>query len=574
MWSQKKRQRAIQTIIRYGEPHRSWLVHGGLATISVVLFRLAMPWPLRGVVEVAFPKGSHEGKLLIDYLPLWGDSVLWLSGFFLLLAFGLGISEMIQRVNIMKFAAHTVHDLRAAAVRGAIRRPLHERAASGDLITRIIGDSARIKAGLSGILVHVLQNGLLFLCICGVLLYISPQLGLIFLVAGLIALYIGLRASTPVADVTGKQRRKEGDYAVAIQEGLDYGGLDLQLEDLNWSSAQKEVRTTKLIALSSLLVHVVLAATVGLALWIGTQQVRAGMIAPGELFLFIAYALTVHRRMVQVGRQAARTGKVLACADRIGALLDDADSTTVLRPVTPICVPLVSGLHLEQIKLASVRDRNSKPRLRRTDLTIHPRSRIAVLGKIGAGKSSLLRLLAGVELPHQGKIFWDEEEVSNSDGTLLSRISYLPQDPVFPPTYIWKILGLSGPEVLLPEEQETLRQIGAWKVICSFPQGLAEKVSSHHVSRNEARVLVLAGILLGDASAVWVLDNPVQGLGGKEARRCLAEILKRAPERTLAIAFSEPIDLDRFDRVLLLRRGKIHFDGTPTEWDEWRRVRQ
>ncbi|MFQ5464315.1 MAG: ATP-binding cassette domain-containing protein [Thermodesulfobacteriota bacterium] len=574
MWTKKKKQRAIDAIITYGGPHRRRLVRGGLATIGVVFFRLAMPWPLRGVVEVVFPRGSHSGRLMVDYLPGWGDPVLWLGGVYLLLALGLGVSEYIQRVDIMRFAAGTVHDMRAAAVRAAKWLPLQERATSGDLIARIIGDSARIKAGLSGIMVHGLQNGLLFLAVCLLLLYISLPLGMVFLVAGVIALYIGLTTSTPVAETASKHRSKEGDYAAALQEGLETGGLDLQLEELNSSSARKEVKTTRLIARSSLFIHVVLAAAVGLALWVGAKGVTAGMIAPGELFLFIAYALTVHRRMVQVGRQSARTGKVLACANRIGSIISNAASAGARRPTAPDMAPLESGLRLEEVKVASDGGRGGRPRLRRTDLSVHPETRVAVLGSIGSGKSTLLRVLAGVETPDKGKVFWDGEEVSKKEGTLASRVAYLRQYPVFPPTHIWKTIGLREPGALTVEQEETLRRIEAWKVIQSFSKGVEKKVGSSSISRNEARILRLAGILLGSGSSVWLLDNPVQGFARKRAKRCLGEILKCATDRTVVIALAEPLLLDRFDRVLFLRGGKVRFDGTPAEWEEWRRAQR
>lgn len=574
MWSKKKKKRALNTIITYGGPHKAWLVRGMLGTIGVVLFRLLMPWPLRGVVEVVFPRGSDQGKLLVDYLPAWGEPVVWLAGFYILIAIGLGISELIQRVNIMRFSSQTVHDMRSAAVRGLKGMPQQERTGSGDIIARIIGDSARIKAGLSGIMVHGLQNGLLFVLVCAVMLYISVVLGLIFLVAGLIALYIGISASTPVARTASRQRRKEGDYAAAITEELDYGGQDIQLEEINWSSARKEVRTTKIIAVSSLFVHVVLAAAVGLALWIGSYGVREGYIEPGELFLFIAYALTVHRRMVQVGRQSARTGKVLACADRIGAFLRNVGSAEVTALQPHVFVPIKTGLRLESVKLASVHGRDSRARLRRTSLTIRPETTVAVLGNIGSGKSSLLRVLAGVEFPDKGKIYWDDQDVSHSDDGLSTRVAYLPQDPVFPPTHLWKLIGLKEPGELTAEQEETLVNIEAMKIVKSFPKGLSKKVGLTSISRNEARLLRLAGLLIGDTSSVWVFDNPLQGFRSRKAEKCLDEIIKCASGRTVVISFSEPVRLESFDRVLYMRGGKVRFDGTPVEWEEWRRTQK
>jgi ABC-type multidrug transport system fused ATPase/permease subunit len=572
MGSENKKDSAIRTILTYGEAHKSWLVKGFFGTLGVVFFRLAMPWPLRGVIEVVFPRGSGHGTLLVDTLPAWGEPVLWLALCYIFLAIGLGISEYIQRVNIMRYAANTVHDMRGAAVKGAASMPLSDRVASGDVISRIIGDSARIKAGISGILVHGLQNGILFLAVCAVMLYIKLSLGLIFIVAGLIALFIGLKASKPVAKTAGKQRRKEGDYAAILQEGLDFGGL-LETEEINASSARKEVRTTRLIARSSLYVHVVLAAAVGLALWVGSLGVESGQVAPGELFLFIAYALTVHRRMVQVGRQSARSGKVLACTDRIRYFLrgvGDRRSTKSSSDNLSYNDVLSSGLRLEDVKLSAARGSGARARLKGVDLLIKPGAKVAVLGQIGSGKTSLLKLMAGVEVPDKGRIFWDDVEVTEGGDALSSRVTFLPSDPVFPSTNIWKILGLASPEALTRGNEETLEAIRASNIIKGCPKGIEEKVDSLSLSRNEARLLQLAGLLIGESSNFWIIDNPVQGFGKKKGALLLDEIFTRSAGRTVVASFSEKSSVKNFDYVIFLRSGKVRFFGTLPEFEEWK----
>ncbi len=572
MWTKKKKKRALDTIFTYGAPHKWWLVRGVLASVGVVFFRLLMPWPLRGIIELVFPRSGHKGRLIVDFLPNWGDPVLLLCISYVVIAFGLGLFELFQRVNVMRFAAQTVHDMRGAAVQGASALPPNERGASGDFIARIIGDSARIKAGLSGIIVHGLQNGLLFLLVCAVMLYISYQLGLIFLVAGLIAIFIGLYTSKPVAVNVSKQRKKEGTYASVLQEGIESGDLDTQLDEINWSSSRKEVRTTKLIARSSLYVHLVLAIAVGLALWVGSIGVADGFIAPGDLFIFIAYALTVHRRMVQVGRQTARTGKVLACAYRISIYLKPSRGSDFSKSARKAGngdgqeAELKKALRLEHVKLNSARGRGARPRLRRTDITVLPKKHVAIVGNIGAGKSTLLQLLAGVETPDKGRIFWDDEELSKKSETLTSRVAYLPQDLIFPPIPLWKVLGFEAPVELSPEQETTLDNIEALKLVNSFSKGLKTKIGSSSISRNEARILRLAGILLNDTSCVWILDNPIQGLRGKKAKQSLEEILRRGKGRALVVGLAGPIVLQRFDSVVNIRNGKVRFEGTPEEY--------
>lgn len=572
-WTKKKKSRALDTLYTYGGHHRVWLIKGGAATIGVVFFRLLMPWPLRGVIDIVFQHGSRKGAMVVSYLPHWGYPVIMLALLYLLFAIGLGISDMFQRVNLKRFAALTAHEMRAAAVEGAMAMPPHKRTATGDIVARIIGDSARIKGGLSGMMVHGLKNGLLFIAACVVITWVSVGFGIIFFTAGLLAIYIGLRTAAPVAETASKLRRKEGAYATAVQEGLEGGGKDLKMDDINWANARKSVSITRMVSRSALLVHLVLGASVSLALVVGAREVKAGAIAPGDLFIFIAYALTLHRRMVQVGRQLARSGKVLACADRVGvyARYAPSDEESAGDGQAPQChVPLLSGLRLERACLETGRGREGKPRLRRTDLFLEPGSRVVVVGNVGAGKTSLMNLFAGVEVPDKGRIFWDDEKIFKKEGGLSSRVAYLPQTPVFPPVKVWKNLGLSGPEALTPEDEEALRGIGAWKIIEGFKKGINQKMASNVISKNEARLLRLGAILISDTSPVWVLDNPLSGLSGKKARQCLEEIVRRASSRLLIVALPDMHNTRSFDRLLYMRNGRIQFDGAPSDFDEWK----
>ncbi len=174
--------------------------------------------------------------------------------------------------------------------------------------------------------------------------------------------------------------------------------------------------------------------------------------------------------------------------------------------------------------------------------------------------------MAGAETPDKGSIFWDDEDMTGRGGSLSSRVAYLPQDLIFPPTQLWKILGFDAPRELTPEQEETLEHIEALKLVKSFSKGMKTKVGSSSVSRNEARILRLAGILLNDTSSFWVLDNPVQGLRGKKAKQSLEEILRCGKGRALVIGLAGPVAMQRFDRVVTLRNGKLLFEGTPGEY--------
>ena len=568
-WTTKKSRQALRTILFFGRPYRSSLIRGGLATIGVVFFRLAMPWPLRGVIELVLPYTTGDMRL-ISYLPDWGNPIVWLGVSFVLIAFGIGLSELRQRIFMKTYSSYTVRDMRSAALRSVVQAKSRDtRQAAGDLIARIVGDSARTKAELSSFLIHATQNGLLFLGVSFVVFFLSPELGYFYLLSGIAATWISYRFFFKVAATASQQRKREGKYAVMIQKSLESGDVDTRTEDANVISTEKDLQITRLIGKSTLLVNVVLAVLTAVALWIAVGDVKSGGLKPGELFLFIAYILTVHRRLVQLGRQLARGGKMLANVRRIGVLINPPREVSAVRTIKQID----SEIRLEGVRLDSIRNDDGKPRrLKRTDLKIQAGTRVAIIGKPGSGKSSLLRLLAGTEPPDRGKHFWDDEAITEHNVVLLSGVGYLPQNPVFQPSRVWRILGLPNPENLNPEQIETLHKIGGGKLVRTLPKGLKEKIGSWSMAQNEARALSLFRILFGNAK-VMILDAPLEGLDKNNKIRRLKEIISHAKDRTLVVSMIEPIKMKYFDHVVLVKNGRIQFEGSVQAWETWRKER-
>ena len=116
---------------------------------------------------------------------------------------------------------------------------------------------------------------------------------------------------------------------------------------------------------------------------------------------------------------------------------------------------------------------------------------------------------------------------------------------------------------------DVLERLGAWKTIRKLPKGLLTQVSSATLSEREGRALGLGMIALGEAS-LWLLDTPLEGITRKAALRRLDALLERAADRTVIASMTRLQAPERFDRVLVLHRGRVRFDGTPAEWRAWK----
>jgi len=546
---------------RYGRPHWRPLAQGLTATLGYAFFRLAIPWPLRGIIEVAFP-GAKHGHALVRHLPAWGEPLLWLCGAYLACAVLGGVCETVQRIGMGQFVSRSIGALRAAALRAATRRFRGVGSASGELIARLVADAARLRGYLMGILVHVSKDALLFAAVVALFLaWLSPTMGAFFLVGGALTAGVGYFAARPLEIVARRARHHDAAFAATIQKALEHGHVSDGSSDGEESA---ERHSARILGAASVVAHALLALTVCGAVWTGIAEVRAGLLAPGELFLFIAYSLTMHRRLVDAGRQLARIGKLRASVEQLAMLLDGADSAR-----EHVARPLRSGVELRGLRVEALR--GSRPRLADIDLELPAGSRMAVVGRAGDGKSTLLRCLAGLE-PAAGTLRWDGEELASFDPTLCASVGYLPQEPVFSRAPVWKLLGLSGPDALDDKQTEVLRRIGAGTVIGRLSKGLRQKVGSATLSRSEARALCLGALLIGDAPLL-VLDSPFEGLGKRAASERLEALLEAAAGRTLVVALSRARQASAFERVVVLKRGRILFGGSPAERLTWKATR-
>lgn len=533
---------------RYGAPHRRQLAAGVACTFGVVLLRLAMPWPLRGVLEVAISEAGGARRVLDT---LTGGSfgaetdVLVLAASFVVLAVALGYAEMQQRVFFKKYAAHTVHDFRAAAVDAASRSG--RRAGDvADLVSRIVGDSARLKAELSGVLVHVSQNALLFAGICTVFLVLAPKLAGLFLAGGLYAIAVGYYGNAKVGTVARKQRQKEGLYASSL---VDLHAHSDASRSLSAKSARKDVQTTRLIMKSSWAVHAGLAVLTAVALIVSVRDVRSGAMQPGDLFLYLAYVLTAHRRMVHLGRQLARWGKVEAHTARLSDLMRARHSTP-----RAALDPLHRALVLRDLRVGHGPKSGARRRLKRTNLTIPAGAKIAIVGNERSSRAVLMQVLAGREVA-KGTIEWDGRRVEARELALSPEIRYLPQTPFFGFEPLRKLLGVG--EVVDDADGDLVRALGIDRIVASDRKGLDAKVASSKLTRTQARCVVLFELLRDLRASVWILDEPVEGLSRKRADERLSIVRQRAGTRTLVVGLERPPAAGTFDRVLFMRGNRL-----------------
>jgi ABC-type cobalamin/Fe3+-siderophores transport system ATPase subunit len=224
-------------------------------------------------------------------------------------------------------------------------------------------------------------------------------------------------------------------------------------------------------------------------------------------------------------------------------------------------------------------DYRGRMALRDVDLTIARGERVALVGPNGAGKSTLLRVLAGVLRPVRGSVELDGTPLAGLDRPAIARrLAVVPQQATLPfATTVEEVVGLGR----LPHEDPFRGPRPADRAAIA---AAIERVGVGHLLGRDARELslgerqlVLLALAVAQAAPVLLLDEPTVHLDLRHqvgAMELLVDLNQRDGTTILAVLHDLGLATHFFPRLILLDRGEIVADGSPSEVLTGERIRE
>jgi ATP-binding cassette, subfamily B, bacterial len=568
--SGSRRRRSMRGFLR---PYRGSLsLASGLILVETLL-DLARPWPLKLAVDNAIG-GRPVGGLLgvLDQLgPAGLAAVAAVAGIGLV-----GVGALVGYLVTYLTAATAERvgaDLREAVFGRmlGLALPFHDRHRSGDLVTRLTGDVARVEDSMVAWFTVLVPEVLTLAGMVVVVLAVDLTLGLAALaVAPPLALVVALRRRR----IRATQRvSRDADAALAgeatevlrnvrvVQAFTREGEAGARFSGRSRGAVRAALAAMDLEARWSPVADLLLAAGGALVLWLGVTAVTDGRMTLGTLLVVLAYLSSLYGPIRALARLARTLARGAASRERILEVLDSGEVVPEAADRVPAGRPR-RGLALRGVWFAYT---EGAPVLRHLDLEVAAGERVCVVGPTGAGKSTLLALLQRFYDPDAGAIELDGVDLRDLElGSLRRQLALVPQDP-------WMLDGTIADNIAFgrpgasPEDMEAVARAALlYDVIARLPDGWNAQIGEGGVrlSGGQRRRVALARAILRDAS-VLLLDEPTSGLDAASEHAVLDALDRAAEERTV-VSVSHRLSLAaQADRVVVLDGGRVVEQGPP-----------
>ena len=208
----------------------------------------------------------------------------------------------------------------------------------------------------------------------------------------------------------------------------------------------------------------------------------------------------------------------------------------------------------------------TEPALRGISIRSEPGELIAITGPSAAGKSTLLKIIAGLYVPQAGTVYIDDLDIRQFDvADIRQSIGYVPQKCQLFYGTIGQNLKLAHPTASIEEIEFALDRVGALDEVRQLPEGIHTRLSGlseRRLSSGLLKQISLARAFIKDAP-IYLLDEPGSDLDYRSDEH-LIELLKSLKGRASVYLISHrPSHLRLADRVFYLNAGRVVADGSP-----------
>lgn len=560
----------LKRIGAYFRPFRGRLVLVGLVLAAASLTEFAAQVVIAWSLDAASLTDAVGGLVALA-LAVAGFGILeWLFNYARHFLSGRVVGQTIWRLRSDAFSRAMAHDL-----------SFYDENSSGKVVSRITTDTEDF-ANIIGLVADLLSQLTLIVFFFAYLTRISWRLSLLLLAMAPVAALAALGFRKLARFVTQNAKRVTAEVNARIQESI--AGISVakgfRRERSLWNGFKADnllsyrFHLRRGIVMQLIFPVVAIAAGLGngMIAYAGGESVRSGAVSLGEWFLFMQAVGYFWWPMLNVASFWSQLQDGLSAAERVFSLIDREPRVRQLLPrddeeAAPLPGFRLGGglpLRFDGVTFAYS---DKETVLDGFSLDIRPGEKLAIVGRTGAGKSSIVKLLCRFYEFQGGAMMVGGRDIRTLPlDELRGAIGLVSQDPFLFPGSVADNIRYAKPEATDAEVERAARSLGRGDWVDDLPLGLATETGHRgsSISMGQRQLVALARVLLKDP-ALFILDEATASVDPfTEAQ--IQEGLETVMEGRTAIVIAHRLSTVRFaDRIIVLEKGRILEEGSHEE---------
>ncbi|MBD0844112.1 ABC transporter ATP-binding protein [Streptomyces sp. TRM68416] len=449
----------------------------------------------------------------------------------------------------------------------------YERELTGRIMTRMTTDVDALSTFLQTGLVTAFVSVVTFFGIMVALLVIDLQLALVVfatLPLLIVATYFFRRASVKAYELARErvslvnadlQESVSGLRIVqAFRRERDGGRRFAERSD---SYRQARIRGQWLISVYFPFVQLLSSAAAAAVLIVGAGRVEAGTLTTGALVAYLLYIDLFFAPVQQLSQVFDGYQQASVSLGRIQELLREPTSTKSADEPRDV-LSLRGEIAFEDVHFAY---NGEEEALTGIDLRIPAGQTVAFVGETGAGKSTLVKLVARFYDPTSGRVTVDGSDLRTLDMTAYRhRLGVVPQEAYLFPGTVRDAIAYGRPDATDAEVEAAARAVGAHDMIATLEGGYLHEVAEkgRNLSAGQRQLIALARAELVDPD-ILLLDEATAALDLATEAQVNQATDRIAGRRTTLVVAHRLTTAARADRVVVMDHGRVAEDGTHDE---------
>lgn len=528
-------------------------------SVVINLFAVAMPLFVLNVYDRVVPNHATE--------------TLWVlaAGIFIVLCFDLAL-RLMRNAFVDLAASRADVKLSSSIMARVLGLRMEARPASTGSFASTLQSFESVRAFIGSATVVSLVDLPFVLMFVGIIALIGPPLVIPLLVGIVFVLLYAMAAQGKLHELSETTWRVGAQRNATLVESIS------SLETVKSLRAESRIqgsweKASAFLSRTSAQLRLVSSSVSSVALWaqhsvavcviiIGVYQIIEGNLTQGGL---IAAYLLSSRAMAPISQAAALLAQYHQASTALQSL-DEVMERPVERPEGKAFIdrPVVRGeIRFDKVSLRY--PEAERDALRDVSLTIEPGERVALLGRVGCGKTTLNKLLLGLYQPTAGAVMIDDVDIRQFDPLQLRRhIGYVSQDvSLFYGSLRDNILAGGGSDGV--DDEALLRAIklsGLDGLVNGHPQGVDLPVGERGqmLSGGQRQAVAIARAMVHDPR-ILLLDEPTSAMDHASEEAFKASLKSYGQGKTLVIVTHRTSLLSLVDRILVIDGGKVVADG-------------